>query len=64
MKRRIVVTIDAGEKTCGKCERKQYDLWKWFCGQFGCDVSDLKRCPECLRAEKEAKPTRGNECGR
>jgi len=51
-KRKIVITIDCNAKTCGEC-----DFWQGyyhFCQIFSTDADNKNRCPECLRAEKEA----------
>lgn len=55
MKRKIIVTINADEKTCGKCD------WRvgTFCHLFGEHVSASHqgdgRAKCCLAAERKAK---------
>lgn len=53
MKTRLLITVDCGKTTCGKCR------WFWDGAIPGCIAFDRwvenKRCDECLRAEKEAK---------
>lgn len=55
--RRIVVTIDANENTCGKCRWRLDCLCRPFDKGLGYwnDMRRAKRCPACLSAEKEAK---------
>jgi hypothetical protein len=52
MKTPLLITVDCGKTTCGKCN---YLLpTSKFCYLFAKDTGN-KRCPACLRAEKEAK---------
>ncbi len=58
-KRTIAVTIDAGEKTCGRCEYKYKDILERT-SENGCDVfgeimKHDNRCEDCLAAEKAYK---------
>ena len=64
-KRRIVVTIDAGAKTCGRCRGLQTMAssstdsstvyMAYMCDWYGVTLAEDKRCPACLATEKEAK---------
>ena len=55
MKRKIAVEIDAGAKTCGKCEHcSRWADWVKHCYLFGGIVigkENAHRCPACLEAE-------------
>jgi len=60
MKRRLVVTIDAGEKACGECEHMECDILQfrcrvfrfWLGSRYGDErVTDPLRCQPCLDAE-------------
>lgn len=51
MKRKLLVTVDCGVKTCGKCPYCDNFLAPDICNIFDVVVPDGKRCPECLKAE-------------
>jgi len=55
MKRKIVIKIDAGPKTCMKCEWL-CPILRW-CSLFMRPVKRRPplRCPECLDAEKKGE---------
>ena len=58
MKTPLLITVDCGKTTCGKCKWIGFGgLCLQFVKHVGGDkfTDPLKRCPECLRAEKEAK---------
>jgi hypothetical protein len=61
MKRRIVLTIDCNPKTCGECVEylKHPEKWRPFdavcCIYHKHLMWPKRRCPDCLRDEKEAK---------
>lgn len=56
-KRTIRITIDCNAKTCGECEFEMDDFGgaSGWCDVFAVACDAHRRCPECLRAEKEAK---------
>lgn len=58
MKTHLLITVDCGKTTCGKCELWHYDNGR-YCKAFGCGLFTCEnisqRCPACLRAEKGAR---------
>lgn len=56
MKRKIIVTINADEKTCGKCQWLWYGecTLHWKSLQVVADGGDDRRCSACLAAERKA----------
>lgn len=52
-KRKIVVTIHANAKTCGRC--REWDDSREECGIFHQRLNYDERCPACLAAEKAYK---------
>jgi hypothetical protein len=63
MKRKLLVTIDAGEKTCGKCEcceESWHDCSLFYINGGNTYLKktadgDRLRCRACLAAERAAK---------
>ena len=55
-KRRILLTIDANEKTCGRCQLFSHNSGPTgYCEMWGAPEDYAERIPECLEAEKLAK---------
>jgi hypothetical protein len=68
MKRRLIVEVDAGEKTCAPCNRWHANTMmgdvQFECGVYGGPLVNigaglLERCPACLAAEQST--TKGTE---
>jgi len=62
MKRKVLVTINADDETCGKCARRtSYWCELFFSGRTqattlkGSGMIDYIRCRACLAAERKAK---------
>jgi rubredoxin len=59
MKTYLLITVDCGKTTCGKCKYVFRDIGgdrtRDFCDVFTTLLNHSKRCPDCLDAETKAR---------
>lgn len=57
--RQLLIEVDCGEETCGKCERFGKRMGRFWCWRFSAYTPHKKRCPACLEAERKVGTLKG-----